>query len=241
MSTARTYVVGDIHGCVDELNYLLDAIGPGPDDTICFLGDYVDRGPSAKGVIERLIRLRSEGPRCIFLKGNHEDMFLAYLGYPGHYADAFLFNGGETTITSYGIQGSRGQAAAERLPPAHLDFLVRLESQARLGDYLCVHAGVRPSQPLTEQSDEDLFWIREDFILSEHPFPVTVLFGHTPQREVLLHLPFKIGLDTGLVYWNKLSCLELVQGDLFQLRRGERRVQRTSLARELEQARVPVT
>lgn len=241
MGTPRTYVVGDVHGCVDELNRLLDAIAPGIDDTICFLGDYVDRGPSPKGVIARLLQLQREGPRCIFLKGNHEDMFLAYLGYPGHYGDAFLSNGGETTLASYRIQGACGRAAAECLPNGHLDFLLRLEVQARLGDYLCVHAGIRPTRALTEQSEEDLFWIREDFILSEHPFPVTVLFGHTPQREVLLHLPFKIGLDTGLVYWNKLSCLELGEGRLLQIRRGEREVRSTSLARELRRARARVT
>jgi serine/threonine protein phosphatase 1 len=238
---ARTYVVGDIHGCLDELEYLLDGIAPGRDDTVCFLGDYVDRGPSPKGVIERLIRLDTEGPRCVFLKGNHEDMFLAYLGYPGHYGDAFLFNGGETTMASYGIPASRGRAAADRLPPSHLDFLLRLQTQVQLGDFLCVHAGVRPNRSLSEQSDEDLLWIREDFILNEHPFPVTVLFGHTPQREVLLHLPFKIGLDTGLVYWNKLSCLELSERELLQIRRKERHIRRSSLALEFEGARSPVT
>src|SRR5262249_54267680 len=161
----------------------------------CFLGDYVDRGPASKGVVARLIRLKTEGPRCIFLKGNHEDMFLDYLDQPGRYGDAFLYNGGETTVASYRIQGLRGQAAAERNPPSHLEFLLGLQNQVQLGEFLCVHAGIRPGRPLTEQSDEDLLWIREDFILHEHAYPFTVLFGHTPQREILLHLPFKIGLD----------------------------------------------
>jgi serine/threonine protein phosphatase 1 len=161
-----------------------------------------------------------EGMRCIFLKGNHEDMFLAYMGYPGHYGEAFLFNGGESTMAGYRIQGLRGRAAAERLPHDHLAFLIGLRSSVQLGDFHCVHAGVRPTRALDDQVDEDRYWIREDFILKEHPFPVTVLFGHTPQREVLMHLPYKVGLDTGLVYGNKLSCFELTTHELLQIGRG---------------------
>jgi serine/threonine protein phosphatase 1 len=93
--------------------------------------------------------------------------------------------------------------------------------------FLCVHAGVQPTKPLEQQSDEELFWIRDEFILNRHRLPYTVLFGHTPQREVLYHLPFKIGLDTGLVYGNKLSCLEIEEKVLFQISRGSRRITRT--------------
>src|ERR1043166_9018992 len=102
MTPARTFVIGDIHGCVDELNWLLDALSPTEADAIVFLGDYIDRGPASKAVIDRLLRLRREGPGCVFLKGNHEDMFLAFLGLQGHYGEAFLLNGGETTLQSYG-------------------------------------------------------------------------------------------------------------------------------------------
>ena len=83
MSAARTFVIGDIHGCVDELDRLLDALAPAAGDTVVFLGDYIDRGPASKAVIDRLLRLRREGPRCVFLKGNHEDMFLGFLGERG--------------------------------------------------------------------------------------------------------------------------------------------------------------
>jgi serine/threonine protein phosphatase 1 len=229
VSAGRVFVIGDLHGCVDELDRLLDTLAPNAADTVCCLGDYIDRGPSPRGVVERLLRLRQQGPQCVFLKGNHEDMFLAYLGYPGHYGEAFLYNGGETTVASYGIQGLRGADAAVRLPPDHLDFFRTLELQRTFGRFLCVHAGIRPTCALEQQDDEDLLWIREEFILSEHLFPLTVVFGHTPQREVLLHLPFKIGLDTGLVYWNKLSCLELTTSELFQLERGGQRVERRPL------------
>jgi serine/threonine protein phosphatase 1 len=236
VSAPRTFVVGDVHGCVDELNRLLDALRPETGDTLCFLGDYVDRGPSPRGVIERLLRLRHEGPRCVFLKGNHEDMFLDYLGQPGHYGDAFVWNGGDATLASYGLYGVPEELVGKRFPRAHRDFLLALQSQAVIGRFLCVHAGIRPTMPLEEQVEEDLFWIREEFIDAEHPFPYTVLYGHTPQRDVRLHLPFKLGLDTGCVYGNRLSCLELTSKDLWQVARGAHVAARRSLEREFTAA-----
>ena len=224
MSGGRTFVVGDIHGCVDEVDRLLDALSPGTSDTLVFLGDYIDRGPSAKAVIERMLRLRHEGPRCVFLKGNHEDMFLAFMGEQGAYGEAFLLNGGGATLRSYGVEGQSPENVAGRLPPEHLDFLRSLAMRFEQGTFLCVHAGVEPTRALDDQRDEDLLWIRDAFIARPHPFGCTVLFGHTPHREVLLDPPYKIGLDTGLVYWNKLSCLELGEQRLYQVRRGEREV-----------------
>jgi calcineurin-like phosphoesterase family protein len=225
MTAARTFVVGDLHGCVDELNRLLDAIAPSAADTVICLGDYVDRGPSPKGVIDRLIQLQHEGPQCVFLRGNHEDMFLAFLGQPGLYGDAFLLNGGAATLRSYGVEEPSAQLAAERLPPHHLDLLLSLRLYYQCGEFLCVHAGLAPDRALADQSAEDLLWIREEFVRAPHTFPFTVLFGHTPMREVFVDLPYKIGLDTGVVYWNKLSCLELEDQRLFQIRRGDHQVQ----------------
>lgn len=222
MGERRTYVIGDIHGCLDELNRLLDIISPAGEDHVCFLGDYIDRGPAPMGVIERLIQLQGEGPQCTFLKGNHEDMFLSYLGYPGQYGDSFLANGGGRTLASYGIGGLFGVEAAKRLPPDHLEFLLALETEKRIGDFFCVHAGLRPGCPLESQSDEDRFWIREEFIQARHAFPFTIVFGHTPYDDVHLDLPYKIGLDTGVVYGNKLSCLVLETKSLIQVTRGGR-------------------
>ena len=239
MSTGRTFVVGDLHGCVDEISALLDAIEPTADDAICFLGDYVDRGPSPKGVIDRMLLLCEEGPRCTFLKGNHEDMFLAYLGYPGHHGEAFLWNGGDVTLDSYGIDVAVRDDAAKHLPPRHLEFLLNLRPWALFDDFLCVHAGLRPTRPWDKQDEEDLLWIREDFITAQHPYPFTVLYGHTPQRQIRVDLPYKIGLDTGLVYGNLLSCLELSRKELFQIRRGSGNVQGRSLAEEFEQSARP--
>jgi len=220
MTTARTFVIGDVHGCLDELDRLLDGIEPGPADTVCLLGDYIDRGPTPRGVIDRLIRLSGEGPCCVFLKGNHEDMFLAFLGEPGRHGDAFLWNGGDATLASYGLSGHTGAEVAARLPTAHQEFLRGLRTHAYVGGCLCVHAGVRPTRSLAEQSEEDLLWIREDFLRVPHPFPYTVLFGHTPHRDVWTDLPSKIALDTGVVYGNVLSCLEVEARQVWQIARG---------------------
>lgn len=107
----------------------------------------------------------------------------------------------------------------ERLPVEHLEFLKKLELAVCLAEFVFVHAGVSPDRPLEEQDLRDLMWIRADFIHAEHRLGKTVVFGHTPFEDVLLHLPFKIGIDTGLVYGNKLSVVELVHGTLYQVER----------------------
>jgi Calcineurin-like phosphoesterase len=217
----RLLAVGDIHGCVDELAALLRAIAPGDGDTVVFLGDYVDRGPSPRGVIDLLIELRDSG-RCetVFLRGNHEDMFLAYLGEEGSHGEAFLFNGGRDTLASYGFAPPlRGAQALERLPESHVAFLRALKLWYLYEPFLFVHAGISPLRALEDQKKEDLLWIREEFTRNRHRLPQTVVFGHTPQREVLWHLPFKIGLDTGCVYGNKLSCLDFTARSLVQVER----------------------
>ena len=105
--SSRTFVVGDLHGCVEELDRLLQELAPGDADTVVFLGDYIDRGPSPRDVVERVLRLQREGPSCVFLKGNHEDMFLAFLGYDGRYGEAFLYNGGDATLREWAPRSRR--------------------------------------------------------------------------------------------------------------------------------------
>ncbi len=229
MTPPRTFVIGDIHGCVTELYYLLDAIAPTSDDTVCFLGDYIDRGPSPKAVIDRLIQLQTEGPTCVFLKGNHEDRFLSYLGFPGNYGDVFLRGGGDRTVQDYGIAHHTPKTAASYLPEAHLQFFLNLRDAWCVDNFLCVHAGVRPSRSLHDQWSYDLFSIRKDFYPYPHPFPYTVLFGHTARQEVFLDFPYKIGLDTGVVYGNKLSCLELHEKSLLQIKYGQRQISHRNL------------
>ena len=228
----RLLAVGDIHGCIDELSVLLDAVQPTAVDKVVFLGDYVDRGPSSRRVIDLLIELRdSRRCRMVFLRGNHEDMFLDFIGERGRHGDAFLFNGGRITLASYGLPPGlpRGKVRA-RLPESHLQFLRGLELRHLDEPFLFVHAGVSPIRPLDDQDEEDLLWIRDEFIRNRHPFSQTIVFGHTPQREVLWHLPFKIGLDTGCVYGNKLSCLDFTSGTLLQIERDSCRLMRSDVS-----------
>jgi serine/threonine protein phosphatase 1 len=228
----RLLAVGDIHGCARELETLVGALRLERDDTLAFVGDYVDRGPDSRAVVDLLLGLRDRADaKTVFLKGNHEDMCLGYLGRDGHWGEAWQANGGAATLRSYGIDpGVAGAEAAARMPPAHLAFLEGLKT-ALVGDrYLVVHAGIRPSRPWAEQDLEDLLWIREEFTAVAHPLPQTIVFGHTPHRHVLVDLPYKIGIDTGCVYGGALTCVDLPAGRLYQVRAGERRVRQGTLA-----------
>ena len=225
----KSYIVGDIHGCLEELVVLMGALPLTSEDRLVFLGDYVDRGPNSKGVLSFLVRFRSEANcEVVFLKGNHEDMLLSYLGLSGNHGDMFLFNGGGTTLLSYGVTGNRGGSALlhEKIPEDHLKFLMELKTYYLMEPYLCVHGGINPAASLGEQKEKEMLWIRHQFIGSRHLLPYTVLFGHTPFEEVLFDLPFKVGLDTGLVFGNTLSCLEVSEKVLFQIKRGGKRVNR---------------
>lgn len=232
----QQFVIGDIHGCMDELTALVRELPLQSGDTLVFLGDYVDRGPNSRGVIDFILDLHGQGEYEIHcLKGNHEDMLLSFVGLGGNHGDMFLFNGGVTTLKSYGVNAigspsADGARFLHALPEPHRNFFTNLETYCFLGEFLCVHAGVQPLRPWEEQVEEEMLWIRQEFIQNEHPFPHTVLFGHTPMEEVLFHLPYKVGLDTGLVYGNRLSCLELTRKILFQVDRGGREVTATPVA-----------
>jgi len=225
-----SYVIGDIHGCLDELVYLIDQLPLEQADRLIFLGDYIDRGPNSQGVVSYLIKMQEQSSReLVFLKGNHEDMFLAYLGLPGQYGDMFLYNGGQATLDSYGVSPA-GLSAAEilrRIPSDHIEFLKHLRLYYLENPYLCVHAGINPLKSLENQTPDELLWIRNEFIDNPHKLPYTIIFGHTPQKEILFRLPYKIGLDTGVVYGNKLSCIELGEKVLYQIGRRQSRVTRT--------------
>jgi diadenosine tetraphosphatase ApaH/serine/threonine PP2A family protein phosphatase len=223
-SNGRLFAIGDIHGCPDELRAMINKIAPRAGDTVVFIGDYVDRGPSARDVVEQLLELERGPAEVVFLKGNHEDMMLSFLGLPGHYGDSFLFNGGAATLDSYGVKESELEGAVERLPEPHIEFLGGLATSYLHPPYLFVHAGVVPTRQLEEQQVEDLLWIRHEFIFNPHNLDATVVFGHTPMRGVMLDLPYKIGIDTGLVYGGRLSCVEFTESVLYQVSRGSREV-----------------
>jgi serine/threonine protein phosphatase 1 len=229
------FIIGDIHGCVDELRHLIDGLPLAGDDRVVFLGDYIDRGPASKDVVSFLLSLSQKHVKTefIFLKGNHEDMLLSYLGFNGAHGDMFIINGGKATLASYGLDTGKmtPQDALQEIPAEHLQFYQGLKSYYLMDSFLCVHAGIDPQKALADQTNEELFWIRNKFIYSSHKMPHTVLFGHTPQHSVLYDLPYKVGLDTGLVYGNMLTCLELDEKVLFQISRGKKGVNKTSVQR----------
>jgi len=228
------YVIGDIHGCLAELKVLIDYLGKkrklSDRDVLVFVGDYVDRGAYSRGVIDYLLQLQQEYKKIILLKGNHEDMFLNYLGFEGHLGEGFLQNGGISTLVSYGLSAAdEPEKVLETLPEEHLEFLHNLDRYLIVEDFVITHAGLNPLRDMDSQVDEDLFWIRDEFINNVHSFEHLVVFGHTPHREILVHQPFKLGIDTGLVFGNKLSCVELRSGSVLQVSRGEKKVKSSKI------------
>lgn len=218
----RVYAVGDVHGCAERLVRMHEAIArdlsdrPVGDATLVHLGDYVDRGPDAAGVVRRLAG--GEGPpvaRTVNLMGNHEDMMLAALaGLPGPARELWLLNGGEASLRSWGVPPLAPAASwAAQIPAGHLAFLRGLALHHRVDEYLFVHAGLRPDRPLAEQEREDLLWIRGPFLAWTGDFRdggdrVVVVHGHTPVRSPALR-PNRIGIDTGAVMGGALSCAVL--------------------------------
>ncbi|MBW1721721.1 MAG: serine/threonine protein phosphatase [Deltaproteobacteria bacterium] len=206
MGKGKTFIVGDIHGCLGMLQRLIEKIPWEPErDRLIFLGDYVDRGEDPKGVIDFILRLQAVSEKVQCLMGNHEHIFLDYLERGN--ITAFLINGGNSTLESYRRASIQGKQELE-IPPDHVSFLKALLPWIELEDHYVVHAGFRPGIPLEKQDLEDLIWIREPFIYSDYDFGKRVIFGHTPFSEPLV-TDSKIGLDTGAVYGNKLTCLEL--------------------------------
>jgi serine/threonine protein phosphatase 1 len=208
------YVIGDLHGCLAPLKRLLENLEPDlHQDRLLFVGDYIDRGPDSRGVVDYILGLKARYPaeNIICLKGNHEVMFLDFLA--GQDRNLFLMNGGLNTLRDYWGEGWDEQSELV-LPLDHARFYQELQLFYEIEDYIFVHGGLKPGVPLAEQVDEDLCWIRGEFIASTEDFGRRVIFGHTPFKQPLV-LPNKIGIDTGLVYGNFLTCLKLPQMDFY--------------------------
>ena len=214
MSSRNIYAVGDVHGCLGLLEQLLDEVQPDlANDTLIFMGDYIDRGPDSRKVVDYVLRLRQKYPRehIICLKGNHEAMFQDFL--QDRERAMFMFNGGMKTIRDY--WGENWESLPRLLlPPEHEEFYRELKLYHETPDYIFAHAGLLPGVPLAEQQEKDLLWIRGQFIASMEDFGRLVIFGHTPFSKPLV-LPNKIGIDTGAVYGNFLTCLKLPQKQFF--------------------------
>ena len=201
----RIFVIGDVHGCLSVLKKLIDKIPWDPKkDRLIFIGDYIDRGENPKGVIDFILSLKKETDKIECILGNHEAMFLDYL--KGINRDLYLFNGGTTTLASY--RANRKNETDPLVPETHLEFFSKLKPYIELENYYIVHAGFRPGRKIETQSLEDMIWIRYEFIDSDYDFGKKVIFGHTPFREPFVTRT-KIGIDTGAVYGNKLTCLQL--------------------------------
>ncbi len=199
-SGGRLLAVGDIHGCLSQLEALLAAVAPTLNDRIVFLGDFIDRGPASAGVVDFLLEFRELFPATVFLRGNHEQMLLDYLA--GKDPAIFLLNGGVTTLESY------RRANAWPIPAAHLSFYESLRFYHETSGHIFVHAGLRPGIPLADQGPDDMLWIRRDFLDSDYAWGKAVVFGHTPRQTPLL-TKSRIGLDTGCVYGRQLTCCDV--------------------------------
>lgn len=218
----RMYVIGDIHGRLDLLDRLVakikdDMSQHGEADCLAVtLGDYVDRGPDSRGVLDRLVA-NPFPMRYVALKGNHEALLETFLKDPSTGAH-WRRLGGLETLHSYGVpikglmvgKGYDEAAAALRaaMPTSHIQFLTSLEHFATIGKYFLCHAGVRPNVPLTQQSVDDLLWIRDDFLNSDLFFGKIIIHGHTP-REWPEIRPNRINIDTGAFATGRLTCLVL--------------------------------
>ena len=205
----KLFAVGDIHGCYAMLLELMERL-PYHDasDRMIFMGDYIDRGEHSREVVDYLVAFKKKHPQTVFLLGNHEQMLLDYLD--GSDIRPYLVNGGQKTLNSYtGNQGTLNHRNPQAyFPQAHLEFFYSLVPTFEENDYFFVHAGLRAGIPIREQSLSDLLWIREEFYFSKFDFEKTIIFGHTPFPEPFIYNK-RIGIDTGAVYGNKLTALEL--------------------------------
>ena len=219
----RAYAVGDIHGRVDLLEHLLAKIHadlqrrPAPKTLLIFVGDLVDRGPSSAQVIERLRCYRRDRVRPVFLLGNHEEVLLRIISGDSSVVDSWLKFGGLQCLQSYGVTLAtiRGRSAEQvveivraAVPPEHVEFLECFADSCRFGDYLFVHAGIRPGVEVDQQSQADLRWIRDPFLFDESDHGFVVVHGHTITDEVD-ERPNRIGIDTGAYRSGVLTALAI--------------------------------
>ncbi len=207
------YVIGDIHGQLEMLQQALGLIerDGGSDARVVFLGDYVDRGPDSRAVLDLLATEHRAGRNWVFLLGNHDRMFARFL-QDGSTAEAKLRVGehwlhhrlgGAETLASYGVEFTEEdrifrllERVHDVVPQAHIDFLNGLVTHHQEGEVFFAHAGIRPGVPLADQTEEDLVWIRGEFLDDPRPHPCLIVHGHTPAQRAE-HLGNRINLDGG--------------------------------------------
>jgi serine/threonine protein phosphatase 1 len=216
------YAIGDIHGRLDLLSRLhrmiLDDAGASDAEgrILVYLGDYVDRGPDSFGVVDLLSKETLPGFSAVHLMGNHEDFLLDFLDNTST-GTAWFANGGVQTMRSYGVEVDYAELMKperlqeklwRNLPARHLEFLRRLPLSHSIGDYLFVHAGIRPGLAMELQSATDLLWIRGEFLNSNVEHGKIVVHGHTITDTPDVRAN-RIGIDTGAFATGRLTCLVL--------------------------------
>lgn len=232
----RLYVVGDLHGCPDLLEQMgklieHDVAGrrPAQRTILIFLGDYLDRGPDSREVLDMLMAGPSSDIETVYLKGNHEAMLLKFLADPT-YGLTWRDYGGMETMESYGVAqqtlahdpmayADASRLLATSLPADHLDFLRSLVPSISIGDYFFVHAGILPGTKLDEQREEEMLWIRGPFLMSNKNYGKIIVHGHTPVEQPEIRRN-RIGIDTGACLTGVLTCLCLEGADRWFLQTG---------------------
>jgi serine/threonine protein phosphatase 1 len=221
----RVYAMSDIHGCAHLLEQMFAVIDADMSNSRpyraieVFLGDYIDRGPDSRRTLDLLIQ-RSRHRNTVFLKGNHEAYFTSVLDDPSRLGE-WLKVGGLQTMVSYGLSAAPDLGKEEQsdlvrvlrssMPPQHIEFLRQLRPTFTCGDFFFVHAGVRPGIALSEQREQDLLWIRDEFLQSKKRFGKYVVHGHTPVRQAEL-LENRANIDTGAYATGNLTLLS-IQGN----------------------------
>lgn len=220
-SGQRAYAIGDVHGCLNEMQALLrkiqtdDAYRDESPTYIVFLGDLIDRGPDSKGVIELLMDFPFAFAEPLFVMGNHEEMMVRGLMEEPHFLPDWLQHGGYACAESYGVPRSQlmGRDPVDlqyilrsAIPKKHVEFLGRFLDYVRFGDFLFTHAGIRPGVTLQRQSSRELRWIRDPFLSYEGDHGLMVVHGHSVSDKIEIKHN-RIGLDTGAYLTGRLSAI----------------------------------
>jgi serine/threonine protein phosphatase 1 len=227
----RAYVIGDIHGRLDLLDALLGKIHeelhrrPARRTLLVFVGDLIDRGPQSAQVVERLRTYARRGVRPVYLLGNHEEVLLRILAGDKSLIDSWLKFGGLQCLESYGVDANSLRFRAPEVildiiqhavPRQHRAFLEEFVDSCRFGDYLFVHAGIRPGVEIDQQRQSDLRWIREPFLLDDTDHGFVVVHGHTIRPEVDVR-PNRVGIDTGAYRTGVLTAMAIEGGKTWYL------------------------
>ena len=224
----RLYAIGDVHGCFDEMRQLLALIRhdhtsrPEKSCIIVFLGDLIDRGPQSADVLKFLRTQKPDYADMYFIKGNHEEMMLRTLTGEASLIPDWLRHGGKACAISYGVDPSQLHSQDPEflehlllsyIPKEDLRFLESFVDSVSFGDFFLVHAGVRPGVALADQTGRDLRWIRKDFLDAKEEFGAVIVHGHTISEDVV-HLPNRIGVDTGTYQGGPLTAVCIDDTDI---------------------------